>query len=73
MVACKAEQSRVKQIYEQTPEEFCKANSIPPPQFFSSVDLPSGDLYSTLATMAAHPYVHVMYYLHIPEVSILKI
>lgn len=54
-MASKCEMSRVTQKYDMTAEEFCKANSLPPPQYFSSVDLGSKDLYSTLGTMAAHP------------------
>lgn len=55
IMASKCEMSRVTQNYDVTPEEFCKANSLSPPQYFNSVDLGSKDLYSTLATMAAHP------------------
>jgi len=55
MVACKAEQTHVKQSYGVTPEEFCKANGLAPPQFYSAVDTNPTNLYTSLAIMAAHP------------------
>ena len=55
MVACKSEQSHVAQKYDLSPEDFCKHNRLPPPQFYSAISPTSSNLYSMLATMAAHP------------------
>lgn len=55
MVACKSEQRAVTQLYEVSPEKFCRLNKLPPPQPFSAVDLSKNDIYSKLAAIASYP------------------
>ncbi len=63
IVACKVEQKEVQQDHELQPVEFCKKYKLPAPQKFTCLDRINKDIYVKLATLAAFPWVLLLFLL----------